>query len=130
MRGRVSFVPWAMVTFISALERKGLPVLLQLAKQAHEARRRRVPTPELNSLMKRATQTHVAPVVHSKRLKLLYATQAGIEPPTFVLFVNDPAIVHFSYRRYLERVLREKFDFEGTAIRLVLRGRAEDDAGP
>jgi GTP-binding protein len=130
MRGRVHFVPWAMIAFVSALEGKGLGDILKLAKQAHEGRRRRVPTPELNSILKKAVQTHVAPVVHSKRMKLLYATHAAIEPPTFILFVNDPAIVHFSYRRYLERVLRESFDFEGTAIKLVLRGRSEDDTRP
>jgi GTP-binding protein len=66
--------------------------------------------------------------VRNKRFKLLYATQAGIDPPTFILFVNDPKLVHFSYRRYLERSLRENFDFEGTAIKLVFRARSEDDS--
>jgi len=124
MRGRVQFAPWAIVTYISALEGKGLSQLLKLAVEVRDARRRRVPTPELNSLLKKAVQEHVPPVVHSKRLKLLYATQASIEPPTFILFVNDPKIVHFSYRRYLERVIREAYDFEGTAIKVVLKARS------
>jgi GTPase len=127
MRGRVQFAPWAMVTFISALERRGLSELLNLAVAAREARRRRVPTPELNALLKKAVQEHIPPVVHSKRFKLLYATQPSTEPPTFVLFVNDPKLVHFSYRRYLERVLREAYDFEGTAIKLVLKARGEGE---
>jgi GTP-binding protein len=67
-------------------------------------------------------------VVRHKRLKLFYATQAANEPPTFVLFVNDPAIVHFSYRRYLERAIRESLDFEGTPIKLVFKSRAESEA--
>jgi GTP-binding protein len=69
------------------------------------------------------------PLVHNKRFKLYYATQAAVDPPTFVLFVNDPALVHFSYRRYLERALREAQDFEGTSIKLVFRGRTEENAG-
>lgn len=128
MAGRVKFAPWALVTFVSALERKGLPRLLELAATVREARRRRIPTPELNTLLKKAMQKHSPPVVHSRRLKLLYATQAAIDPPSFILFVNDPALVHFSYRRYLERAIRDAHDFEGTAIKLVFRGRNEDDA--
>ncbi|OAI39939.1 hypothetical protein AYO38_01185 [bacterium SCGC AG-212-C10] len=128
MKSRMQFVPWALVTFISALEGRGLPRLLELSAEARTARRRRIPTPELNSILKKAIAAHMPPVVHSKRFKLLYATQAGIEPPTFVLFVNDPQIVHFSYKRYLERAIRENADFEGTAIKLVFRARSEDDA--
>lgn len=128
MRGRVQFVPWAMVAFISAMERKGLPRLLALATEAREARRLRVATSELNSLLKRAVTEHIPPMVKGKRFKLFYATQTNIDPPTFILFVNDPKIVHFSYRRYLERTIREAYDFEGTAIKVVLRARSEDDA--
>ncbi|MCC6383321.1 MAG: ribosome biogenesis GTPase Der [Dehalococcoidia bacterium] len=127
MRGRIQFAPWAMVAFISALERKGLGRLLALAAEAREARRRRVPTPELNALLTRALREHVPPLVRNRRFKLRYATQAGIDPPTFVLFVNDPELVHFSYRRYLERAIRDAYDFEGTTIKLVFRGRAEEN---
>lgn len=127
MRGRIQFLPWAMVTFMSALERKGLSELLKLCVQVRDARRRRVSTGELNTLLRKAVASHQAPVVHHKRLKLFYATQAGIEPPSFILFVNDPKIVHFSYRRYLERVIRQAYDFEGTAIKVVLKARSEDD---
>jgi len=128
MRGRVTFAPWAMVTFISALEGKGTRELLALAQAARESRRRRLTTAELNSILNRAIREHVPPLVRNKRFKLLYATQAGIDPPTFILFVNDPKLVHFSYRRYLERRIREAADFEGTAIKLVFRARTEDDA--
>jgi len=128
MRGRVRFVPWAMVTYISALERKGLDHLLELAAESRDARRRRVSTGELNAIFSKAMREHVPPLVHNKRFKLYYATQAGSDPPTFILFVNDPALVHFSYRRYLERVLRETHDFEGTPIKLVFKGRNEENA--
>ncbi|MCK9518235.1 MAG: ribosome biogenesis GTPase Der [Dehalococcoidia bacterium] len=128
MRSRIRFVPWALVTFISALEHRGLDRLLQLTVAAREARRRRVSTPDLNATLTRAIREHVPPTVHNKRFKLYYATQAGIDPPTFILFVNDPTIIHFSYRRYLERTIREAYDFEGTAIKLVFKGRSEDNS--
>ncbi len=128
MKSRLQFAPWALVQNISALRGEGLEALLRLASVVRESRRRRVTTGELNSLLKKATQTHVAPMVHNKRLKLFYATQAAVEPPTFVLFVNDPNLVHFSYRRYLERVIREAYDFEGTPIKLVLKARNEEDS--
>lgn len=127
MRGKIRFVPWALVTYISALEGRGLAELLRLAKVAREARRRRIATPELNALLTKAIREHVPPLVHNKRFKLFYATQADVDPPTFILFVNDPALVHFSYRRYLERAIRETADFDGTAIKLVFRARSEDD---
>jgi len=130
MKSRMQFAPWALVHNISALRGKGLDELLRLASEVRKGRRRRVSTGELNSLLKKALQTHVAPMVHNKRLKLFYVTQAEVEPPTFVLFVNDPNLVHFSYRRYLERVIREKYDFEGTPIKLVLKARNEDDSEP
>ena len=128
MRGRVTFAPWAMVTFVSALTGKGTGELLKLATDARESRRRRLPTAELNSALNKAIREHVPPLVQNKRFKLLYATQAGIDPPSFILFVNDPKLVHFSYRRYLERRIREAADFEGTAIKLVFRARSADDA--
>lgn len=127
MASRLQFAPWAMVVMISALEGKGLDRLLKAAVDAREARRRRVPTPELNAILSKALREHVPPLVRNKRFKLLYATQAGIDPPTFILFVNDPTLVHFSYRRYLERTLRESYDFEGTAIKLVFRARSSED---
>jgi len=127
MRGRVTFLPWVMVTYISALEGKGMAELLKLAHDAREARRRRLSTAELNSVLNKAVREHVPPLVQNKRFKLFYATQAGVDPPSFILFVNDPKLVHFSYRRYLERCIREAHDFEGTSIKLVFRARSEDD---
>lgn len=128
LRARMQFVPWAMVHFISAREGKGLERLLELASEVREARRRRIATAELNGTLNKAIRAHVPPLVYNKRFKLFYATQAGIDPPTFVLFVNDPALVHFSYRRYLERALREAYDFDGTALKLVFRARNEEDS--
>ena len=115
-----------MLGLISAKEGQGLQAILVMAAQAREARKRRISTAELNALLRRAFREHTPPVVRNKRLRLRYATQAETEPPTFVLFVNEPGILHFSYRRYLERTLREACDFEGTAIRLIFRKSSEE----
>lgn len=130
LQRRFRFVPWAMLVFISAAERRGLDRLLEVVTEAREARRRRVQTSELNAVIRRAVRSHAPPVVHHKRLKVKYVTQAAVDPPTFVFFVNDPAIVHFSYRRFLERTIRQAFDFEGTAVKLVFRASSDEDGQP
>lgn len=123
---RYHFVPWAPVQFTSALTGEGIRELLELAVHIDQVRRRRVQTSELNLVVHRAMADHGPPAVHGKRLKVMYATQAETEPPTFVFFVNDPKLIHFSYRRFLENRLRAAFGFEGTAIRMVFRRRSED----
>jgi GTP-binding protein len=123
---RYRFVPWAPVMFTSAVTGEGVRDLLELASHIFEVRKRRVRTSELNRVIQRALVQHGPPTIHHRRLKIMYATQAETSPPTFVLFVNDPALVHFSYRRYLENQLRDAFDFEGTGIQIVFRKRSED----
>jgi GTP-binding protein len=121
-----SFAPWAPVLFTSALTGEGVTDVLELAVHIAEVRTRRVQTSDLNRALQRAMHEHGPPTVGHKRLKMMYATQPEVSPPTFVLFVNDPALLHFSYRRFLENRLRETFDFEGTGIKLVFRRRSED----
>ena len=130
LRERLAFLPWALFAFVSAAEGKGLGDLLALAAEAREARRRRIPTGELNAVLRKALREHSPPVVRNRRLKLRYATQPSVDPPAFIVFVNDPKLLHFSYRRYLERRLREACDFEGTAIRLVFRASKAEEAAP
>lgn len=123
---RYQFVPWAPVQFTSALTGEGVHDLLELATHIDQVRRRRVQTSELNLLIRKAVSEHGPSAVHGRRLKVMYVTQAEVEPPTFVFFVNDPELLHFSYRRFLENRLREAFGFEGTAIRMRFRRRSED----
>jgi GTP-binding protein len=99
--------------------------VLELALQIQAERQKRVPTAALNAVVREAVAAHRL-AVRGKPFRVYYATQPEVSPPTFVLFVNDPTLVHFSYRRYLERKLREAFGFEGTAIRLIFRGRREE----
>lgn len=123
---RYRFVPWAPVQFTSALKGEGVRELLELAVHIDQVRRRRVQTSELNLVIQRAVAEHGPSAVHGRRLKVMYVTQAETAPPTFVFFVNDPELLHFSYRRYLENRIREAFGFEGTAIRMRFRRRSED----
>ena len=125
--GRYRFAPWAPVHFTSAITGDGVPELLQLAVHVDEVRRRRVQTSELNRVLQRAFVTHPPRSVGRRRLKLLYVTQAEVRPPTFVFFVNDPDLLHFAYRRYLENRIRDAFAFEGASIRLRFRARGERD---
>lgn len=126
---RYRFVPWAPVMLTSAVTDEGVRDLLELAVHVASVRERRIQTSELNRVIRRAITSHGPPTIRHRRLKVLYATQAEITPPTFVLFVNDPALVHFSYRRYLENQIRESFDLNGTGIRMVFRKRSEDRLG-
>jgi GTP-binding protein len=123
VRSRLRFAPWAPIAFVSAKERTGIEAMLQTAIRVWHERQRRVATAELNTVVQRAMAAHAPPAVHGKKLHVLYVTQPQTSPPTFVFFVNDPALVHFSYKRYLENAIRRAFGFEGTAIRLVFRGR-------
>ncbi len=120
------FVPWAPVVFTSALTGEGVRDLLELSVHISEIRKFRVQTSELNRIIQKAIAQHGPPTIRHKRLKVMYATQAEITPPTFILFVNDPKLVHFSYQRYLENKIRDAFDFEGTAIKIIFRKRSED----
>ncbi|MDP6606207.1 MAG: ribosome biogenesis GTPase Der [Dehalococcoidia bacterium] len=123
---RYRFVPWAPVLFTSALTGAGVRDVMEMAVHIGEVRNRRVSTSLLNATMQRAIAEHAPPTIGHRRLKLMYVTQAEVRPPTFVFFVNDPELLHFAYRRYLENKLRSEFEFEGTTIRMVFRRRSED----
>ncbi len=125
LREALAFVPYAPVIFISALTGQRVQKVLDLAVDIQAERRKRIPTAALNEVVRAAVASHRISL-RGKQLNLYYTTQAETAPPTFVFFVNDPAIVHFSYRRYLENKLREAFAFTGTAIRLIFRGRKDE----
>ncbi|MBI2913131.1 MAG: ribosome biogenesis GTPase Der, partial [Chloroflexi bacterium] len=99
--------------------------LLELALEVGEARSIRIPTAEVNAVVREAVAARPPSSTGRRPLRILYATQAEVRPPTFVLFVNDASLLHFSYQRYLENAIRRRFGFEGTAVRLVFRSRGE-----
>ena len=127
VREELNFMPYVPILFISAKYGQRVNRVLPTALEIAEQRLRRIPTGQLNKIMKEAVDAHPPPSRPGKWLKLLYATQADVNPPTFVFFVNDPQMVHFSYQRYLENQLRAAFGFEGTPIKMVFRTRHEDE---
>jgi len=123
VRHRMRFAPWAPLRFISAKEGMGIDGLLAEALKVGEERRKRISTGELNAVVQRAIGERGPPSVGGRKLKVLYCTQVQAAPPTFVFFVNDASLLHFSYRRYIENRLRRVFGFAGTPLRLVFKGR-------
>ena len=125
VKRKLKFASWASFRITSAKERQGITQLLREAVRVSDERKKRIDTGQLNSVVQRAMVEQPPPMVKNRRLNLLYVTQPSVAPPLFVFFVNDAALVHFSYRRYLENVLRDKFGFEGVALRLAFRSRRE-----
>ncbi len=127
IRQTLKFMAYVPVLFVSALTRQRVSKVLPLAMAIAAQRKLRVPTGELNRLVRDALVAHPAPNRQGRQLKFLYATQAEVEPPTFVIFVNDKELIHFSYARYLENRIREAVPFEGTPLRLFFRSRDDVD---
>ncbi len=127
IRHELIFANYAPIVFISALKRKGIEELLTTAVEVGEQHAMRIPTGELNRLVSEAKYEH--PVSRrGKELKIYYATQARVKPPTFVLFVNDTALVHFSTERYLENQIRKRFSLEGTPVRIKVKESSGKDS--
>jgi len=127
LRKELIFMQYAQVAFVSALTQQRISKLPGLIKAAAEANAMRISTAVLNEVITDAVAINPPPQDKGKRLKVLYATQVKVRPPTFVIFVNDPEIMHFSYERYLENKLREAFLFEGTPLQIIIRGKNEDE---
>lgn len=123
IREELSFLSYAPTLYISALTKQRVPKVLEMVDFVAEQASRRIPTADLNNLIREATQATPPPGDKHKKLKIFYATQGGVKPPTFILFVNEPELMHFSYERYLENQLRENYGFEGTPIRIFPRKR-------
>jgi len=122
---RLKFAPWAPLAFVSAETGLNMSGLLDLAIEIGEARAFRVPTSEVNAALREAVATHPPSSGGRRAVRIKYATQASVNPPTFVFFANDARLIHFSYRRYLENAFRRRFGFEGTAIKMEFRSRSE-----
>ncbi|MCY3865523.1 MAG: ribosome biogenesis GTPase Der [Chloroflexi bacterium] len=123
IRERLHFVRYAPIVFISALDGQRIHQVLEVAYRVWEARFLRMPTSDVNRLMREAIEKHPPHAKGTKRLKFLYAAQVRTDPPLILFHVNDPTQVHFTYKRYLENQFREVYEFEGTPIRLSFRAR-------
>lgn len=124
LRTQFLYLSYAPIVFVSALKKQRISQLLPLIDQVHDNSALRIQTNVLNEVIMDA-QLMTPPQPHNgKRLKIYYASQVSVCPPTIVLFVNDPELLHFSYKRFLENRLREAFGFEGTTIRILARERS------
>ncbi|WP_338461272.1 ribosome biogenesis GTPase Der [Brevibacillus borstelensis] len=121
IREEFKYLDYAPILYVSAKTKQRVHTILPKVNQVAEAHSMRVPTSVLNDLITDATIMTPPPSDREKRLKINYATQATVKPPTFILFVNDPELMHFSYERYIENKIREAFVFEGTPIRIWTR---------
>lgn len=126
VRQEFQYLDYAPIVFLSALTKQKLQNLLPVVTQVSESHNLRVKTNVLNDVIIDAVTTNPTPTDHGgKRLRINYATQVAVAPPTFVLFVNDPELMHFSYRRYLENNIRRAFGFIGTPIRILARKKSD-----
>lgn len=126
IRQELNFMDYVPLLFISAKTGKRVDRVLPLALQVQEERLVRLSTSQLNRILQQAQDRHPPPSHAGRQLRIYYGTQVRSDPPTFLLYVNDPKLSHFSYLRYLENRLREEYPFIGTPIRLVLRARRKD----
>ena len=118
-------MPYAELIFISAKTGQRLSRLFDLVDAVVENHALRIATGVLNEIMSEAVALQQPPSDKGKRLKLYYMTQVAVKPPTFVIFVNDKELMHFSYTRYIENKIRKAFGFQGTPLRFIIRERKE-----
>ncbi len=123
IREHFLFLDYAPILFLSAKTKKRIHTLIPVINQASENHALRVQSSILNEVIADAVAMNPTPTDKGKRLKVFYATQVAVKPPTFVVFVNEPELMHFSYSRFLENRIREAFVFEGTPIRIIARAR-------
>ena len=127
IRQTLSFVPYAQILFVSALTGQRIFKLFDVIDMVIENQNLRISTGVLNEIMMEAVAMQQPPSDKGKRLKLYYMTQVAVKPPSFVIFVNDKELMHFSYTRYLENKIREAFGFKGTSLRFFIRERKEKE---
>lgn len=119
----LSFIPYAEFIFISAATGQRINKLYEIIDMVRENQTLRIATGVLNEIMTEAVALQQPPSDKGKRLKLYYITQVSVKPPTFVIFVNDKELMHFSYTRYLENRIRDAFGFRGTSLKFLVRER-------
>lgn len=122
----LAFMDYVPMLFISAKNGQRVGKVLEAVVSAFEQSRRRITTGQLNDTVSEAVMMNAPPSDKGRNLKIYFSTQVSVQPPTFVIFVNDTEIVHFSYERYMENFFRKSFGFEGTPIRLIFRNRKKD----
>lgn len=128
VREALNFLPYVPVEFISAKTGQRVNRIIPLAQTVYEERFQRIPTSEVNRIIREATSKQSPPIKSGKRLKIRYASQVSVDPPKFLFHVNEPELAHFSYQRYLENQIRANYPFSGTPIELEFRPSSDTTA--
>ena len=123
IREEFQYLDYAPIIFVSAKTGQNLDQIPKMVKRVHENQVQRIRSSVLNDLLLEASKLVPTPMIKGKRLRVYYMTQVAVNPPTFVVFVNDPELMHFSYERFLINQLRDNFDFTGTPIKVIGRKR-------
>ena len=123
----LAFMSYFKSIYVSALTKAGIGQIMEKAEEVFANSSKRITTGLLNDILHDAILNYQPPAHKGRRVKVQYITEVSTNPPTFVLFVNDAKLINFSYRRYLENRLREKIDFSGTPIKLIIRGKEDKD---
>ena len=123
IRNQFQYLSYAPIAFVSAKTKQRVQTLLPLIDEVHDYSLMRIPTNVINEVILDAQLMTPPPTRNGQRLKIYYASQVSVAPPTFVVFVNEPELMHFSYKRFLENKLREAFSFTGTTLRILPRER-------
>lgn len=126
IREELNFMDYVPLLFISAKTGQRVEQVMPMALRVQEERLARISTSKLNGVLQSAQDVHAAPSHAGRQLKIFYGTQVRSDPPTFMIYVNDPKLMHFSYLRFLENRIREEYSYLGTPIRIVVKGRRED----
>ena len=126
VRTEFAYLSYAPIVFVSAKTRQRVMTILPVVDKVYENTLRRIPTNVLNEVIADFQMVTPAPARNGKRFRIYYATQVGVQPPTFMLSCNEPSLLHFTYRRFIENQLRQSFDFEGTPIHLVVRKKVSE----
>ncbi len=127
LKEALKFMDYFQSIYVSAKNGQRTDKILDIALNVLDNSNRRISTGQLNDVILDCVRANEPPSVNGKRLKIMYVTEIGVNPPTFVFFVNDTALMHFSYKRYLENCLRRAFDFSGTPIKIIVREKNEDE---
>ena len=127
IRETLSFMPYAEIMFVSAETGQRLPKLFEMIDMIIQNQSLRIATGVLNEILSEAVALQQPPSDKGRRLKLYYITQVSVKPPTFVIFVNDRELMHFSYTRYLENKIRDTFGFRGTSLKFIIRERKDKE---
>ena len=127
LRKQIAFLQYAPVVYTSALTKQRVNRVVELVKYVADQQSMRIQTSVLNELLQDMMAINPPPAHKGRPLKIFFMTQTGIQPPKFIVFVNDPELMHFSYLRFIENKLRETFGFEGAPIKIIARSRKENE---